>query len=175
MNPDDRQFARTATVRVVTRAAGWDLHTVNPTELAQGSVFFYVFDHETSKVLACCVSKEKFHEVRQGLVEVPMDDAVIATYRAIRAVVGVATATALAETELAIALTAYISKTGAYARSDNANTAPHFVVIHYGKTNRLRPFALSGGDRYMLESSDVLSAIDSVIQLDRERHPDWVS
>ena len=160
MRLDELQFARTATVRVVSRAAGWDLHTVNPTELTQGS---------------CCVSKEQFHEIRQELAQVSLGVAAAATERAMRAVVGVATPTGPAETELAVALTVYVSKTGAYARSDNANLAPHFVVIHYGQTGRLHPFAIPGGDRYMLESFKVFSAIDSVIEMDRNNHPAWVA
>ena len=175
MRLDELQFARTATVRVVSRAAGWDLHTVNPTELTQGSVFFYVFDHQTANSWACCVSKEQFHEIRQELAQVSLGVAAAATERAMRAVVGVATPTGPAETELAVALTVYVSKTGAYARSDNANVAPHFVVIHYGQTGRLRPFAIPGGDRYMLESFKVFSAIDSVIEMDRNNHPAWVA
>jgi hypothetical protein len=177
MSAATRQYldARVATVRAVSHANGWNLHTVNREQLAASAVFFYVFDHQASRAWVCSIQKEDFHDVRERLSQMPMAEAVALTEHAMRACVGVAAPEPHAEEELAVALSAYISKTQVYAQTDNAELAPHFVVIHYAKSRTLRPFAMPGSDRFMLRTNTVLNAISSVISRDRQDHPQWLA
>lgn len=78
------------------------------------------------------------------------------------------------ENELAIALTAYISVTKSYQLTNSAKKQNHFVVIRYGATDTLRPFAMSGPARHLLAAEQVKEAMQKVIAMDSENHPEWI-
>jgi DNA integrity scanning protein DisA with diadenylate cyclase activity len=78
------------------------------------------------------------------------------------------------ENKLAIALTRYISITQVYQLTDRAVRQNHFVIIRYGATNTIRPFAMNGSKNYPIDSSHVKSSIKQVISMDYKNHPDWL-
>jgi hypothetical protein len=79
------------------------------------------------------------------------------------------------ENELAISLIAYISITKSYQLTDSAKKQNHFAVIRYGATDTLRPFAMSGPARHLLAAEQVKSAMQKVISMDSENHPEWIA
>ena len=79
------------------------------------------------------------------------------------------------ENELAISLIAYISITKSYQLTDSAKKQNHFAVIRYGATDTLRPFAMSGPARHLLAAEQVKAAMQKVISMDSENHPEWIA
>lgn len=78
------------------------------------------------------------------------------------------------ENELCIALTGYITKTATYDQSAHGSSAPHFVVINYGKSEMIRPFAIPGSDRFLLPAQHVMQLVQIVVSRDTIMHPEWV-
>jgi len=176
MNSSAAMEARASVVRLASEAAGWNLGALNADEVQEGSVFLYLFDVPSNRLWVASVPKSNFHAGMPKFQSMSIGDAV----NAIGLMVRSNTNSALdfdAEQEklLALMLSSYISKTQTYVRSNGATLASHFVVIHYGRTSMLRPFALNGNDRFLLPSNSVLDAIHQVIDIDRANHPDWVS
>lgn len=177
MKSPGKQFqgARVQTLVSVANASGWAMKIAQADELLGGGVFFYVHDHQTGKIWVCQIAKTTFHQVRQELKDVAVDQAVGNVGRLLATGMENPESNSLDwENELGLSLTAYITKTKTYGLTQNASLTSHFVCIHYGKTSLIRPFALDGNDRFLLPTDTVVNAIQGVIAMDRQSHPEWI-
>lgn len=176
----ERDFlsANAKTATSVMNATGWKEGIVNAELVNVDSVFLYAFDHQTDWLWCCSVPRDSFFEVvgksnaldpdeRGGLPGLVCE--IIS-----RGVAG-KLKEPVQENELAIALSAYTSITRSYQLTENATLANHFVVIRYGATNMIRPFASMGPARHLLIAEEIQDKIKQVVAIDSKNHPEWIS
>lgn len=165
--------ARSKTAETVMSATGWIGTIVNANAVIVDSVFFYVFDYQTQWIWSCSVPRESFDSILKQCENIEDASAIACCGRMISEC-AVCT-DPKKENDLAIALTMYISITKTFQLTDRANKANHFLVVRYGQTNTIRPFAMSGPSRYLLPSENIQESFKSVISMDLSNHPEWVS
>lgn len=166
--------ARISTATIVNAAGGWCPRIKNEELMVPNSIFIYVFDQHTAWCWMCSIPKSSFLEAARLLA--PCDPAHAAggvSAFVERAAKGVEVANW--EEHLAQLLVAYLQGTDTYSAAMQGSGAPHFVVIRYGAASMVRPFAVNGSDRFPLSVDKVLGAVESVMKLDRAKHPDWIT
>lgn len=178
MNKDSIQSdflaARAKTAITVMNATGWKQGVVNPDAIAVDSVFFYVRDFHTQWVWSCSIPKDAFYAALKQ--SEGMDQSASVAFCG-HMIADCAQANGLnpdQENTLAMALTAYIGITKTYQATEQATKANHFAVIRYGATNTLRPFAMNGPSRYLIEAGAMQDAMQKVAAMDLVNHPDWI-
>lgn len=170
-----RLAAKASTDALIMGAVGWQAGIVNPEITGVDSIFIYVFDYGAKWTWSCSVPREAFFPVLKTFGTIPNDDIVGYCGQMIAKSAPLHKLDLEKANELAIALSGYIGMTRCYQLTSEAKTANHFVVIRYGKTSTLRPFAMSGPARYLLPADVVEGAIKQVIALDLKKHPEWNS
>jgi hypothetical protein len=163
--------ARVQTVVSMMGASGWNVHTANPELMVPSSIFFYVFDHVSRWCWMCSIPKPVFYEAADNLASIGLPECVSAVAGLVGSRDGMSSDW---ENQLGVALTGYITKTATYGQSNHGSSAPHFVVINYGKSKMVRPFAVPGGDRFVLPAQRVMELVRVVVSRDTITHPDWV-
>lgn len=167
--------AKAKTAVTIMNGMGWKDGVVNPGELGVDSVFFYVFDQQTKWLWCCSVPKVHFYKVVNQSEGLDKSDSI--TYCG-QMIADCAAGNALnpdKENELAIALIGYIRITRTYELTEKATHQNHFVVIRYGSTDNIRPFALSGPQRHLLAANEVQKVMAKVIGMDTKNHPEWMA
>lgn len=176
----ERDFlaANAKTAITFMNATGWQAGTMNAERVNVDSVFLYAFDHQSAMTWACSVPRDNFLKLVATAQALP---------KAVRAAFPTVCAQAIAkaastkkldesfENELGIALSTYISMTDSYRLTERATKANHFIVIHYGDTGFVRPYASKGPARHLISSEEIQAGIQHVVSLDAQRHPDWLS
>lgn len=158
----------------IMNATGWQQGTVNPQHLSVDSVFFYVFDYQTKWTWCCSVPLEPFYMAVAHAASVEHAHSIASCERIVADCASARDVPPEKENELAIALIFYIRLTRAYELSDRATKANHFVVIRYGSTETLRPFAMGGPARYLVAEARIGEAIQKVVAMDTASHPEWM-
>lgn len=165
--------ARMGVKTSVMKAGGWVVGQANEQQMVQPAIFFYVHDHQTRWTWMCSLPKNLFFEAAQNLPSYEMG---MATHGVAHLVEQASKGMAQGEWEedLAKLLSAYIIKTSTYERAGQGNLAPHFLVVHYGNTQLLRPAAINGSDQFALTAQQVMEAFVHIVTLDGVRNPQWV-
>ncbi len=168
--------AKAKTTAVIMNATGWQEGVVNPVALGVDSVFFYVFDYQTSWIWCCSIPKHSFYAL--------LDRSKAASESAYAAGCGqmIAECAAAAgngvnrdrENELAISLSAYIGITKSYQLTEGATKQNHFAVIRYGLRQLVRPFVLDGPPRHLIPANFIREAMRKVVAIDSKNHPEWI-
>lgn len=167
--------ARAKTAITIMNATGWQQGIVNVECVSVDSIFFYVYDHQTQWIWCCSIPRDSFYAVVQQSETVEHSRSIALCGHMIAESAAANGLNPDKENELAIALTAYISITKSYQLTDSAKKQNHFVVIRYGATDTLRPFAMSGAPRHLLAAEQVEAAMKKVISVDSENHPEWIA
>ncbi len=167
--------ARSKTAVVVMNATGWQQGQINAEAVGVDSVFFYVYDHQTRWLWCCSIPKDAFYATVKQSEAIAHDHSIAFCGQMIEESAQAMGENPDKENELATALTAYISVTRTYRASKNASAQNHFVVIRYGATQTLRPFAMSGPAQYLIGSEQVQAAMQKVVSMDSQNHPEWVA
>lgn len=165
--------ARAKTTITVLNATGWDHGIVNPEHVSVDSACFYVMDYQTRWVWSCSVPIESFFTLLDRSKSMPQKSIIACCGQMINECANVRTPTLEMQNNLAIALGAYIGITEVYQLTESATKASHFGVIRYGATDMLRPFAMGGPSRYLVEAGDVNHAMQQVMAIDKNNHPEW--
>ena len=177
MNTDELKAeflsARAKTMSTVVNASGWKVGTVNAANVGVESVFMYVFDHQSSWAWCCSVPRDMFELAIQHSRTVSPDDLTSLCDHLIATGAADTAPKQSSENHLAYALASYVSITKTYALTQHATTANHFVVIRYGRTGTLRPFAMRGPARHLLVEQVVAEAIQNVLTMDQKNHPEF--
>lgn len=147
---DDFLAARAKTTVTIMNATGWKQGVLNPESVGLDSIFFYVFDYQTKWIWCCSVPKDAFYAALQQSGNVDQSVSIACCEQIIAECAAGKGLTSEKENDLAVALVAYISCTKTYQLSDRATKANHFVVIRYGRTDTLRPFAMGGPPRHLI-------------------------
>ena len=168
----DFLFAKAKTAITLMNATGWSHGTVNPENLSEDAVFFYVNDHDTQWIWCCSVPKNAFYALVNEFKDVDPSVLVSMCGRMID-LCSKHPSSPDQEMKLAQALSCYITVTNTYAISDKARRQNHFAVMRYGKTELVRPFALGGPARALLPASQIKQAFHSVVTMDLDNHPEW--
>jgi hypothetical protein len=165
--------ARFGVKKLLMQAGGWNVAQAHEDRMIHPAIFFYVMDHQTKWVWMCSVPRERFHSDARALVDYKVEAAAAGAARIIKLVAG---GSALAEWEeqLAKLLIAYIVKTSTYALSAQGQEAPHFLIMHYGMAEIIRPAALKGSDQHVMPAQTIMSWFDQMLAHDKQHNPDWV-
>ena len=166
--------ARAKTAVTIMNATGWKQGIVNPECLLMNSVFFYVLDHQTEWIWCCSIPRDSFHAMLEQSKTADQSASIAYCGHMIATCANGNAVRPGQENDLAIALTAYLGITKSYQLTEGATKANHFVVVRYGQTNTLRPFAMGGPARHLIASSEVESAMKHVIDMDLVNHPEWI-
>ena len=168
--------ARAKTVASIMNASGWKPGVVNPACVNVDSVFAYVFDHPSKWTWCCSVPRDMFELAVTHSASVGEELLISNCEHLIALASSVEKASSpLNENHLAFALAGYLSITKTYALTERATMANHFVVIRYGRTGMLRPFALNGPARHLLLEQKIAESIQSVVAMDARNHPEFMS
>ena len=168
----DFLFAKAKTAITLMNATGWSHGVVNPENLSEDAVFFYVYGHDTQWIWCCSVPKSSFYAFVNEFKDVGQSVLVSMCGHMID-LCSKHPPSPDQEMKLAQALSCYIATTNTYAISDKARQQNHFAVIRYGKTELVRPFALGGPARALLPASQIKQAFHSVVTMDLDNHPEW--
>lgn len=168
--------AKIKTTTSTLEATGWKAGTIDPLHAGVDSVFFYVLDHSSKWMWSASVPRESFFQLLEASKALLESDIiahcnVMIADSANQQIEG----NPDKEKELAITLSAYIGITRSYQATAKATKANHFVVIRYGATDTLRPFALSGSATHLITAPAIQNAMQQVIELDTKNHPDWIT
>ncbi|OLP04455.1 hypothetical protein [Rhodoferax antarcticus] len=166
--------ARAKTAVTIMNATGWQQGIVNAECVSVDSVFFYVYDYQTKWIWCCSIPRDAFYAVVKQSEAVDQSHSIAFCGHMIDECAAGNGLNPDKENELAIALTAYISITKSYQLTDCAKKQNHFVVIRYGATDTLRPFAMSGPARHLVPAEFVEAAMQKVIAMDSQNHPEWI-
>ena len=167
--------ARAKTAVTIMNATGWQEGVVNADCVSVDSVFFYVYDYQTKWIWSCSIPRESFYTVVQQSAKVDHSHSIALCGHMIEQSAEANGLNPDKENELAIALTSYISITKSYQLTESAKKQNHFVVIRYGATDTLRPFTMSGPPRHLLGADHVKAAMQKVVSMDSENHPEWIA
>jgi hypothetical protein len=167
--------AKAKTAVTIMNATGWNERIVNPAEVGVDSIFFYVFDYQTQGIWCCSIPKAAFHAVVKQSESVNQADAIAYCGHLIAQWAEGNALSPDKEEHLAIALTSYIRITRTFQLTDRATTQNHFVVIRYGKTDTLRPYAVSGPPRHLIDAGTIKASMYKVITMDSQSHPEWIA
>ena len=178
MNPDSIQAdflaARAKTAVTIMNVTGWKQGVVNPDCVSVDSVFFYVFDYQTKWIWCCSIPKDAFFAVIQQSANVDHSASIACCGQMIAECAVGNGLNPDKENDLAIALSAYISITRSYQLTERATKQNHFVVIRYGSTDTIRPFAMGGPPRHLIPSNVIEESMQKVIAMDSANHPEWI-
>lgn len=166
--------AKTKMSATIMNATGWQEGVIDPCAVGMDSVFCYVFDDQTKWIWSCSIPKDAFYAVLQKSESSDHSAFVACCGKMISDCAASDNLSSEMANDLAIALTAYIGKTKTYQLSERATKANHFVVIRYGSTNTLRPFALVGPARYLIAADSIQESMKQVIAMDSKNHPEWI-
>ena len=167
--------ARAKTAITIMNATGWQQGVINPECVSVDSVFFYVYDYQAKWIWSCSIPREAFYAAVQQFQSVDHSHSVAFCGQMICQSAAANGLNPDKENELAIALTAYISITKSYQLTDCAKKQNHFVVIRYGATDTLRPFAMGGPPRHLIAADHVKESMQKVIAMDSQNHPEWIA
>lgn len=167
--------ARAKTAITLLNATGWKEGVVNPECVSVDAVFFYVYDYQTRWVWSCSVPRDSFYAVVQQSGKIGQSAATACCGHMIAQCASSGDLDPGKENDLAIALTAYIRITRSYQLTERATRQNHFGVIRYGSTNMLRPFVMSGPPRHLIPAGQVCEAVEQVILIDANNHPEWIA
>lgn len=170
----DFKAARVKTAITIMNATGWKHGVVNPDCVSVDSVFFYVLDYETQWIWCCSIPRDSFYAALEQSKATAQDVSISYCGHMIAEGAAASALNPSKEGDLAIALTSYIGITKSYQMTERATKANHFVVIRYGQTDTLRPFAMSGPDRHLIAANEVERAMKQVIAMDASSHPEWI-
>lgn len=167
-------------------AAGWSVEMHDEEAAASPSVLLYVWDSETGWTWLCSVPRQRFAATstkasreRPAVVDAIRGKLGNVIYRAATGLEPDPADEAPWEHVLGSMLAAYAGTTQAWAVAGGLRDGGHFIVNYYRKPGEaagmLRPFALSGDTdgRAVLPVEQVLDAVWSIQEMDRERHPEW--
>lgn len=165
--------------------AGWDANIYAPETLGK-PVFLYVWDQPTKWVWSCAVPRAGFYEVASawatgkrtaGEVEGVRNGLGSLISGSAGQVKPVPVGEPNWEEQLALALSAYAGTTRIFEAAGRLEDGGHFVVMHYRKggssEGKLRPFVVPDSSGTILPADELLGRIDSVLAMDKERHPEW--
>lgn len=157
---------------LVMKAGGWNVRQANEEALVHPSIFFYVMDYQTEWVWMCSVPKPSFY---QAIAAQPKHVGEQAVYGVAQIITMAARGVAEAgwEERLAKLLSAYIAMTRTFEFAEQGHRAPHFLVVHYGNADVLRPAALIGPDRHVLPAQPILRGFGDIVSHDLQRNPQW--
>lgn len=164
--------ARIQSIESVMKASDWKLQIHDRNAMVPSSIFLYVYDTQSKWLWLCTIAKTDFYFASAKLHTISVEQSASAVAAFIGLHNGEPSGTW--EAQLALALTAYITKTATYQQGKGV-AAPHFVVINYGATNNVRPFAIPGSDRFALPVDQIHKMVAQVIDRDKLLHPHWVS
>lgn len=164
--------ARVKTVLLNMNAGGWGVDLKDEAQMVDSSIFIYVLDSESDWCWMCAIGKQRFQEATLLTARLNVEHASSAVAGLIRER-GTSEQNQQWSYSLAYALTAYIAKTKTFAMAEEGRKVPHFGIINYGRSERLRPFALPGSDRFALPAQYFLEAARSVMDIDSKNHPEW--
>lgn len=164
--------ARVKTVLLNLSSGGWGVDIKDEAQIVDSSIFIYVFDQESEWCWMCAIAKRSFHEATLLTARLNVEHASSAVAGLIHER-GTSGQSREWSYGLAYALTAYIAKTKTFAMAEEGKKAPHFGIINYGRSERVRPFALPGSDRFSLPAQYFLQAARSVMAIDSKNHPEW--
>lgn len=171
-------YARAKTAALIMNASGWKQGVMNPENITADSVFFYVFDHESKWTWCCSIPKENFFlavKDSTGNFDQVVSNCEILISNAVQ--INAKDSQKLSadmEKSIAYYLSMYISKTKTYELVGRATGQNHFCVIRYGRTSLLRPFALGGPARHLLDAADIQRCFGRVVATDSIMHPEWM-
>lgn len=165
--------ARAKTAVTIMNATGWQQGVVNLECVSVDSIFFYVHDSQTKWIWCCSIPRDAFYAVIEQSGSVEHSHSIALCGHMIEECAAATRLSPTKENEPATALTAYISITKSYQLTDHAKNQNHFVVIRYGATDTIRPFAMNGPARHLIEVEQVKAAMQKVISMDAESHPEW--
>jgi hypothetical protein len=167
--------AKSKTAVTIMNATGWDEGVVNPMALGVDSVFFYVFDYQTQWIWCCSIPRDAFYSVIEQSAKADHSASIACCGQMIAECAAVNGLNPDKENDLASALTAYISITRSYQLTERATKQNHFVVIRYGSTDTLRPFAMGGPPRHLIPADVIRESMQKVIAMDSQNHPEWIA
>jgi len=165
-------------------AAGWKVGQTNIELLNEPAVFIYMYDLPTKFIWMANIPLDEFVQISsQSGVDSSENEMVINALYALLSEVanGVPPAPIDGldwENMLALLLSAYAGTTKIWRMADQMRKGGHFVVINYRSTAQdkgslLRPFALTDTDNKPLSATDFEQYVARVIEMDKERHPEW--
>ena len=170
----DNLSARAKTTALIMNATGWNKGIINPDKIGTDSIFFYVLDYETKWIWCCSIPRDSFFEAINHESGIKSSDASCICAYMIKQASCSKSMSLEKENDLAIALTCYIKITQSYQLTDCAKNQNHFAVIRYGANDILRPFAMGGPARHLIDAEHVQDALEMVVSMDLKNHPEWV-
>jgi hypothetical protein len=153
--------------------SGWSVDSIYADAAKMDAIYLYAFDYKTRWTWNCVLSRDKFDEIIQNVNSF--------TKAELCASVGgmISTCSKAKNIEpsmvnvLATVLALYIASTQTYEQTQRGRTHVHFMVIHYGQINKVRPMA-AAGERFQINSaSETVKSIVNTIEMDKRNHPDW--
>lgn len=164
--------ARVKTAETIMNATGWRSGVLNSEKIGVDSVFFYAYDYQSKWLWCCSVPRFDFFELLKLKKNSNQDESVFLCEQMIKCCANENTLSANKQNNLAIFISVYTGITKSFKLTNNATKANHFGVIRYGMTNTLRPFALKGPARQLIDACSIIESFHKVIEMDSFNHPE---
>jgi hypothetical protein len=82
------------------------------------------------------------------------------------------------ENQLGGILASYSGTTKVWEAYDRMQSGGHFIVMNYRKSENvtsslLRPFIVADSHGEALDAADLMSRVEYILAMDRDKHPEW--
>jgi len=84
------------------------------------------------------------------------------------------------ENQLGGILASYAGTTKDWEAYDRMQSGGHFIVMNYRKSDQvtsslLRPFIVADCNNEAIDAADLMSRVEYILAMDRDKHPEWSS
>lgn len=162
-------------------ASGWAVNRQDETRSAGPQTFGYIWDQSTGWVWMVSAPREDFSKLALKASTEPsriVEDVRGALAHLIHECAATRVLTSEQENQLGGMLASYAGTTKVWEASDRMQSGGHFIVMNYRKSDQvtsslLRPFIVADCNNEAIDAADLMSRVEYILAMDRDKHPEW--